>query len=235
MTSTPLTPPVPEAWNRSPADASPREILRWAVQTFPSGELVLSTSFGVGGIVLIHLLQEEGIRLPVIFVDTLHHFPETVELAEVVRRRFDLDLRVVKPAPDLAAFEATHGARLWERDVDRFHRITKVDPMAEALSGSVGWITARRRDQSETRARLPLVEPGRTGGRTKINPLAFRTEKEIWALVRAHDLPYNPLHDQRYRSIGDAPLTVPVDQDEDERAGRWRGSERTECGLHLRL
>lgn len=227
-----------------PAGDSPREILRWACGEFPAGGLVVSTAFGVGGIVLIHMLHEEGLRLPVVFIDTLHHFPETLGLAERVRERYDLDLRVERPAADAKGFERVHGPRLWERDVERFHQVTKVEPMNRALAGVNGWITARRRDQAPSRAQLPVVEQwgnGHLAGRDtspehalrlKINPLAGWSRDRVWAFVRAHDLPYNPLHDRGYASIGDRPLTTPVAPGEDERAGRWRGSERTECGLH---
>lgn len=227
---TPLLSGELEALNARFERAGPGEILRWAADALPGGKLVLSTSFGVGGIVLIHHLAETGLRLPVYFVDTLHHFPETLELAERVRKRYDVDLRILRPAPDLESFEAAHGPRLWEGNVNRFHRITKVEPMARALAGVEGWITGRRRDQSATRAGIPVLEE--TEHRLKINPLAHWTLEEVWAFVRVHELPYNPLHDQGYPSVGDAPLTTPIAPGEDERAGRWRGSGRLECGLH---
>lgn len=209
--------------------ASAVQVLRWAVEHVPPGRLILSTAFGPGGIVVMDLLHREGIRLPVVFIDTLHHFPETLELAERVRRRYDLELRIQRPAPDVATFERVHGSRLWERDVERFHRVTKVEPMERALTGVDGWITARRRDQSRERAALPVLQRGE---RLKLNPIAGWGRERVWAWIREHDLPYNPLHDRGYGSIGDHPLTTPVRPGEDARAGRWRGSSRTECGLH---
>ncbi len=221
----------PEAASRELEGEDPSEVLRWALNAFESGDLVLSTSFGgVGGIALIHMLHQEGARVPVFFVDTLYHFPETLELAERVRERYDLDLQVLRPARDRKAFEAEHGPRLWERDLDRFHRLTKVEPMEEALAGVRGWITGRRRDQSETRRGLPVVEE--RPERVKINPLAAWSGKDVWAFVQVHGLPYNPLHDHGYPSVGDRPLTTPAGPGEEERAGRWRGLERLECGLH---
>jgi phosphoadenosine phosphosulfate reductase len=207
----------------------PREILRWAVGAFPEGTLALSSTFGPGGMALIHLLAEEGIRLPVVFIDTLYHFPETLAHAERVRVHYGLDLRVFRAAESREAFEAVHGPRLWERDEDLFHRLTKVDPMKVALAGITGWINGRRRDQSPTRAALPVVEPN---GRIKVNPLAPWTLDQVWEFVIAKRVPYHPLHDQGYTSIGDEPLTTPVLPGEHERAGRWRGSSRLECGLH---
>ena len=178
---------------------------------------------------LIHLLAEEGIRLPVLFVDTLYHFPETIEHADRVADRYGLDLRTYRPAESRKAFEALHGSRLWEKDEELFHRLTKVDPMHEALQGIEGWVTGRRRDQSATRAALPHVE---LANWVKINPLASWSLEDVWGFVRAHNVPYHPLHDLGYTSIGDAPLTTPIKPGEHERAGRWRGSVRLECGLH---
>jgi phosphoadenosine phosphosulfate reductase len=218
-----------EELNRRYEGADPREILRWAVGALPEGRVAMSSTFGVGGLVLIHLLSEEGIRLPVFFIDTLHHFSETLEHAERVRERYELDLRVHRAAESRAEFEARHGPRLWERDEERYHHVTKVEPMREALEGIDGWISARRRDQSPTRAALPVVE---RSSRIKVNPLASWSLDRVWDFIRRHEIPYNPLHDQGYASVGDAPLTTPVAPGEHERAGRWRGSVRMECGLH---
>ncbi len=209
--------------------AYPTEILRWAEGAIAEGRLAVSSTFGVGGMMLIHLLAEEGIRLPVLFVDTLYHFPETIEHADRVADRYGLDLRTYRPAESRKAFEALHGSRLWEKDEELFHRLTKVDPMHEALQGIEGWVTGRRRDQSATRAALPHVE---LANWVKINPLASWSLEDVWGFVRAHNVPYHPLHDLGYTSIGDAPLTTPIKPGEHERAGRWRGSVRLECGLH---
>lgn len=227
--SVPSTSAEIEELNRRFEDEDPASTLRWAADVFPDGRLALSTTFGIGGMVLLHKLAEQGIRLPVIFIDTLYHFPETVEHAERVSRLYDLDLRIHRAAPTREAFEAIHGPRLWDRDQDLFHRLTKLDPMREALQGIDGWITGRRRDQSPSRARLSILE--RTNW-LKLNPLATWNRKDVWRFIHAHDLPYNPLHDQGYASIGEQPLTTPVAPGEDERAGRWRGSVRLECGLH---
>ncbi len=224
-----LSPREVDARNRRFAGADPREALRWADDALPEGRVALSSTFGVGGMVLIHLLSQEGIRLPVIFIDTLYHFPETLEHAERMRDLYDLDLRVYRPAPSREAFEAVHGPRLWERDAELYHRLTKQDPMRKALREVDGWITGRRRDQSPSRAELPVLERGTW---LKINPLAGWTRDRVWDFIRSHDLPYHPLHDKGYPSIGDAPLTTPVKPGEHERAGRWRGSVRLECGLH---
>jgi phosphoadenosine phosphosulfate reductase len=187
------------------------------------------SAFGPGSAVIFELLQELGARLPVVFVDTLYHFPETLAHVERVRARYDLDLRVVRPAESRLAFEEQHGKRLWERDPDRYQRLTKVEPFQREVVKFDALITGRRRDQSATRADLELVEPGPP---ERVNPLAAWQRADVWSFIRERSLPYNPLHDLGYASIGDAPLTTPVLPGEPERAGRWRGSPRTECGIH---
>ncbi|HEX6368096.1 MAG TPA: phosphoadenylyl-sulfate reductase [Longimicrobium sp.] len=214
------------ALEHAPADY----VLRWTVQTFAADRFALVSAFGPGSAVLIHLLAELGASLPVVFVDTLHHFPETLAHVERVRARYGLDLRVYRPALDRAEIEARHGPRLWERDLELYQQLTKVEPFRRATAELDGWITGRRRDQSGTRGELAVVEGGE---RLRINPLAGWTRQEVWDFIRLHDLPYNPLHDQGYASIGDAPLTTPVRPGEHERAGRWRGAGRLECGIHL--
>ncbi|HET9947629.1 MAG TPA: phosphoadenylyl-sulfate reductase [Longimicrobiales bacterium] len=209
--------------------AEPADIIRWAVDTVGRDRLIVSTSFGPSGMVNLHLLSEIAPEVPVVFIDTLYHFPETLEMADKVRERYGLDVRVYRAAASREEFERLHGERLWERDLDLFHKLTKVEPMERALEGVDGWITGRRRDQAATRAQLKHVERGQ---RIKVNPLAAWTRRDVWSFIYRNDVPYNPLHDRGYASIGEAPLTTPVLEGEDERAGRWRGQGRLECGLH---
>lgn len=223
-------------------------VLRWAVGAVAPGRLALVSAFGPGSLVVVHHAARMGLDLPVIFVDTLHHFPETLEHVERVRERYRLDLRVVRPAPDRAAFEAIHGPRLWERDLERYQQVARVEPFRRAAAHLDGWITGRRRDQGGERSTLPLVEvlppsdsetaapsaapPGIGVRRFRINPLAAWTRAQVWSFILEHRIPYNPLHDRGYPSVGDEPLTTPAAPDEEERAGRWRGTSRTECGIH---
>lgn len=207
----------------------PREAIRWTLQSFDRSRLALVSAFGPGSVVLLHLLDEARERVPVIFIDTLHHFPETLEHVERVRARYGLELRVARPAADRDAFEARHGPRLWARDLGRYQQLTKVDPFRRATAGLDAYFTGRRRDQAATRAGLEVVQPG---ARVRINPLATWTRADVWRFVQGHGLPYNPLHDRGYTSVGDAPLTTPVASGEQERAGRWRGRGRNECGIH---
>lgn len=207
-----------------------RHLLGWAAGSFPPGRLALVSSFGAGGLVLIHLLAELRARLPVVFVDTLYHFPETLAHVERVRAHYEIDLHVFRPAASRAAFETRHGPRLWDRDLDRFHRLTKVEPFRRAVGELHAYITGRRRDQAPTRAQLKTVQ-GESP--LTLNPLATWPRQDVWRFIHTHGIPYNPLHDRGYASIGDAPLTTPIQPGEPERAGRWRGLGRLECGIHV--
>lgn len=205
-------------------------VLRTVAESFEPGRLAVLSAFGPASLVLIHELSELGIRLPVIFIDTLHHFPETLELVELVKERYDLDLRVFRACPTRAEFEERYGTELWKRDLDRYQELSKVEPYRRAIADLDGWLTGRRREQSDGRADLPVVEDG---PKLRINPLSSWTRTDVWRFILDRGIPYNPLHDRGYASIGDEPLTTAVEADEDERAGRWRGLGRTECGIHL--
>lgn len=213
--------------------ASPQEILAWCVSNIPQG-LVQTTSFSV--LAITHMLYRElNHPVPVIFLDTLHLFQETLDIAGKANFVYDLDLHTYRAvgADSREAFAQRYGDRLWERDIEQFYALTKVEPLQRALDelNVRAWITGRRRDQSSTRQSLPIFERAEDG-RLKVNPLANWTKQDLWAYVDQHSVIYNPLHDQGYTSIGDEPLTTPTHVGEDERAGRWRGTEKTECGIH---
>jgi len=219
--------------NEQFAEATPQEILAWCVRHIPQG-LVQTTSFSL--LVVTHMLYRELAHpVPVVFLDTLHLFPETLETAQKAEAAYNLDLHTYRAlgADSAESFARRYGAQLWAENVERFYDLTKIEPLQRALDelGAVAWITGRRRDQSDVRKNLPIFERD-DQGRLKINPLAAWTRKDTWAYVFANDVLYNPLHDQGYTSIGDQPLTTPTAADEDERAGRWRGTEKTECGIH---
>lgn len=213
----------------------PRDILKWTFEHLRN--VVVTTAWQPGGIVILDFLHQLGLRPPVIFVDTLYQFQETLDLAETLQKRYDLDLRVYKPAGLLTEsdFTATHGESLWDRDLDSYQEITKVEPMRRAMreTGAQAWISGRRRDQGGDRTDLPILEAA--GDRIKVNPLAAWTRKEIWGHILSNGIPYNPLHDQGYPSIGDRPLTEKADASEGERSGRWKGRGKTECGIHTNL
>jgi phosphoadenosine phosphosulfate reductase len=216
--------------------AHPREILAWCVKHIPNG-LVQTSAFNVDDIVITDILYRDLKRsVPVIFLDTLHHFPQTLELVAKAKDLYNLDLKVYKilDVDSREAFAAKYGEALWDTDITQFHHLTKIEPLQRSLAelNTVAWITGRRRDQATTRADMPVFElDGKQ--RLKVNPLASWTRKESWAYVFEHDVIYNPLHDQGYPSIGDEPITTPVAEGEDERAGRWRGTGKTECGIHI--
>ncbi|MDJ0619963.1 MAG: phosphoadenosine phosphosulfate reductase [Calothrix sp. MO_192.B10] len=216
--------------------AHPREVLAWSVENIPTG-LVQTSAFNVDDIVITDILYRElKQQTPVIFLDTLYHFPQTLELVSKIVKVYNLNLKVYK-TPDINSreeFAAKYGEALWDQDIAQFHQITKIEPLQRGLQelNTVAWITGRRRDQAVTRANMPIFELDNQG-RMKINPIATWTRKETWAYVAEYGVIYNPLHDQGYPSIGDEPITTKVTTGEDERAGRWRGSQKTECGIHI--
>jgi phosphoadenosine phosphosulfate reductase len=226
-----------ETLNQRFTTAHPQEILSWCVENIPVG-LVQTSAFNVSGMVIMHLLHREVKPIPpvpVVFLDTLHHFPETLALVRQAQAEYGLDLRIYKAfeVDSREAFAQCYGEALWETDIDKFHYLTKKEPLARSLQelGATAWITGRRRDQSKIRSGVPVLEIDQHQ-RLKINPLASWSRDDTWAFVHQHKVLYNPLHDQGYPSIGDQPTTTPVKQGEDERAGRWRGTNRTECGIH---
>jgi len=216
----------------------PRDVLTWCVENFSTG-LVQSSAFNVNGMVIMHMLYQElrvAQPIPVLFLDTLHHFPETLELVRKATDAYNLNLKVYK-VPDVdsrEAFAERYGEALWHRDIDKFYQLTKIEPLERGLNElrTVAWITGRRRDQSLTRIQMPIFGLDKKQ-RLKINPLATWTRKEVWNYVAEHNVIYNPLYDQGYASIGDQPTTTPVNEGEDERAGRWRGISKSECGIHI--
>lgn len=218
--------------------AHPIEILSWCAANLPQG-LVQTSAFNVDDLLITDILYRQlqpAQPVPVLFLDTLHHFPQTLELVEKAKQIYALNLQVYK-VPNLntrAEFAAHFGEALWEQDISRFHHVTKIEPLQRGLQelGAIAWITGRRRDQAATRAEMPILELD-AQGRLKVNPLANWTRNQTWAYVMEHGVVYNPLHDQGYASIGDEPITAPVREGEDERAGRWRGTGKTECGIHL--
>ena len=227
-----------EELNQRYNTAHPREVLAWCVENIPTG-LVQTSAFNVDDLVITDILYRDlkpATPVPVMFLDTLHHFPQTLELLAKAKDLYNLNLQIYK-TPDIdsrEAFAAQYGDALWDKDIQQFHYLTKIEPLQRGLSelNTVAWITGRRRDQATTRADMPIFELDNQG-RMKVNPIASWTRKETWKYVHEHGVIYNPLHDQGYPSIGDEPITTPVAEGEDERAGRWRGSGKTECGIHI--
>jgi phosphoadenosine phosphosulfate reductase len=211
--------------------APPEAVLRWAVEEF-GPDVALATGFGAEGCVLVAMLSEVSKGARVFYLDTDLLFPETYALKDRLEARYGVRFERRATWLSLGAQAEEHGERLWERRPDLCCQLRKIEPLRQMLNGLRAWITAIRREQSPARANVGIVERDAKFGLIKINPLAGWSSRDVWNYIARHDVPYNPLHDHGYPSIGCAPCTTPVQIGEDPRAGRWRGTERTECGLH---
>ncbi len=199
------------------------DILRWASETY-GARLTFATGFGAEGCAIIDLVARHRLPIDLFTLDTGVLFPETYELWRRLEAKYGVAIRAVRPA------QIVDG--LWIHDPDRCCDQRKVQPLREALVGFDAWITAIRRDQTPERATARVVEQDKKFGLVKINPLVAWTHDEVWAHLYAHDVPFNPLHERGYPSIGCQPCTSAVVPGENLRAGRWRGSVKKECGLH---
>jgi phosphoadenosine phosphosulfate reductase len=227
-----LTPEDYDRLNEELSGKDALDIVRWAFQQY-GDDLVYSCSFGAEAMVLLDLISQVKPDAPIVFLDTNVHFPETYALIDRVRERYPrLRIDMVQPELTLAEQAAAHGEALWERDPDLCCQIRKMDPLRRAIAGKTAWFSGLRREQSPTRAHLRFVNPDHNFAKVKICPLIHWKLDEIWMYIRTFQLPYNPLHDQHYPSIGCMHCTRPVQPGEDERAGRWAGLSKTECGLH---
>jgi phosphoadenosine phosphosulfate reductase len=194
------------------------------------GRVAVVSSFGTESAVLLHLVASADPTVPVVFVDTLKMFPETLAYRDQLTRQFGLvNSTVVQPLPDVIAAKDDNGLR-WSWDPDGCCEIRKVEPLKRAKQGLDTWISGRKAFQSVTRQNLPRFEIEE--GRLKLNPLGDWTKDDLEAYFAAHDLPRHPLEAQGYLSVGCAPCTSVVKPGEDPRAGRWRGWDKVECGIH---
>lgn len=229
-----VAPAISDEWTDVQArleGATPREVLQWAVERFYP-RLTMATAFGPEGCVLLHLLSEIEPRVRVFNLDTGYQFPETLELRDRIAKRYGIEVEMVRPETTVAEYEARHGGPLYVANSDQCCYDRKIVPLRRALVGYEAWITAIRADQSAQRAATPLVAPDPKFGLVKVNPLLNWTKRDVWAFIVTHKVPYNPLHDRGYPSIGCWPCTRAVSAGDDERAGRWAGQAKTECGLH---
>ncbi len=227
------TPPIGDLGALSIAleTAEPVEVLRWAVERY-SPRLTFATGFGPEGCVLIDLIGRHNLPIDLFTLDTGLLFPETRELWTKLENRYGVTIRGVSPVQTVNEQAATHGDKLWERLPDRCCTLRKVFPLRAELSKVDAWVTALRREQTRERADAAIVEWDEKFEIAKINPLVRWTKSDVWAHLKAHDVPYNRLHDKGYPSIGCTHCTTAVHNGEDDRAGRWRGTVKTECGLH---
>jgi phosphoadenosine phosphosulfate reductase len=209
------------------------DVIALAVETLFRDRVALVSSFGAESAVLLHLLSEVDPNVPVIFLDTGRLFAETLEYRTLLTGRLGLtDVRSVTPDPERLAANDPHRA-LWMTKPDLCCHIRKTEPLARALRGFDAWFTGRKRFQNSIRSDLNLFEAD--GERVKINPLANWSAADLKAHAARYDLPEHPLVSKGYPSIGCVPCTSRVQPGEDQRAGRWRGLEKTECGIHVPL
>ena len=207
------------------------ELLQWAAQEFGEN-LCVTCSWQKQSSVLVHMLTTLGLKPAIVELDTHLFFRESYETRQRLVEKYDLTL-VQPEIPSIAEQHKAEGPNLWESDPDRCCHIRKVEPLIEALQPYGAWVSGIRRDQSPSRAGIKKVQWSERYELYKLHPLADWDEKRVWTYIVSNDIPYNPLHDAGYRSIGCMPCTRPIQTDEEERAGRWAGSDKLECGLHL--
>lgn len=209
----------------------PEDILAWACDHVGT-KLAFATGFGAEGCVLVDVIARAHLPIDIFTLDTGLLFGETHELWRRLESRYGISIRAVRPAQTVSEQTSTHGPELWHRDPDRCCALRKLEPLRAALGKLDGWITAIRREQTAERSAAAVVEHDRRFGLIKVNPLAAWTTDQVWAHLYLHDVPVNALHERGYPSIGCEPCTSPVIPGEALRAGRWRGTSKTECGLH---
>ncbi|HEY7636267.1 MAG TPA: phosphoadenylyl-sulfate reductase [Gemmatimonadales bacterium] len=227
-----------EAIQRSAVDenSSPEAIVSWVLDRFAGRELVVTTSFGMEGCALIDMVARHGRSVPVVYLDTMFLFPETLALRDRLVARYPhlrFENRGTTLTPEQQ--EISHGPELWRRNPDACCRLRKVEPMRRALQGVDVWVTALMRSQSPARASIKAVEWDWRYQLLKVSPLAGWDRARVWDYVQRHDVPYNELHERGYPTIGCTHCTMAVPgsrPDTYSRAGRWAGTEKTECGLH---
>lgn len=212
----------------------PQDVLKDAIKRF-APKIVVACSFGAEDVVLVDMVHRIDSSIPLFYLDTDFLFPETYETRDRIIRQYALQpAQVIQVqsllTPDQQA--AQHGPALWSTEPDRCCQLRKVEPLTRVLKGYDAWITGIRRDQSPTRANAGLIEWDGKFQLVKVNPLARWTWADVWTYIKVYEVPYNPLHDQNYPSIGCTHCTAPVAPGEDPRAGRWKTFTKTECGLH---
>jgi phosphoadenosine phosphosulfate reductase len=215
--------------------ASPQVVLRWAVEQFHPN-LLMATAFGAEGCCIIHMLAEIQPTVTLINLETGYQFPETMALRERILSRYGMIVEYIRPETTITEYEALHNGPLYTTKPDQCCHDRKVLPLRKAMAhyNPAAWISAIRKDQTDNRATsASLVQWDAKFNVIKVNPLLNWTKKEVWKFITDHDVPYNPLHDAGYPSIGCWPCTRAVQPGEDDRAGRWARQAKKECGLHV--
>lgn len=218
-----------EESNQHLESASTRERLEWAWETF-EGEIVATSSFQTQSVPLLHMISETVPELPVVFLDTGFHFPETLAFRDRLEDAFGLDVRSETNRLGHEAFLQRYG-RLYRDDPDLCCHLNKVEPLQRVLDDVDAWISGVRRDQTDSRSDTPVFGLKREG-LYKVCPMVEWTGKDVDVYIQEHDLPRHPLSDEGYESIGCAPCTECPSSEENERSGRWADEDKEECGLH---
>jgi phosphoadenosine phosphosulfate reductase len=211
---------------------SPQRVLTWAFETF-GNDVAISSAFGAEGMVLIDMASRLRKDFRVFTIDTEFLFPETYSLIDKIEQKYGIKIERVFSLLSPEEQERAHGAALWARNSDQCCTLRKIEPLRRKLSELGAWITSIRRDQTSFRKDACRIEWDTKFGLVKVNPIADWTSKQVWQYLHAHGVPYNSLHDQNYPSIGCTHCTRAIRRGEDPRAGRWPGTGKTECGLHV--
>ena len=217
-------------------DATEQTLTRIAAEFSPA---VFASSLAAEDMVLTDMILKAKLPIGIFSLETGRLHQETLAVLDKVKAHYDHDITLYRPQPEaVAAYVEQHGLNAFYDSVEMRReccRIRKVEPLGRALAGNKAWVTGQRRAQSTTRAELHVQEEDAAHAMTKFNPLADWSEEDVWAYIRANDVPYNALHDQGYPSIGCEPCTRAVQPGEDVRAGRWwwENPDSKECGLHM--
>jgi len=212
----------------------PQDVLAYALGRY-APRIILACSFGAEDVVLVDMLHRLDPRFPLFYLDTDFLFQETYQLRDRIVEKYGLvpeQVIQVKAMLTPEAQAAQFGDALWARDPNQCCRIRKVDPLGRVLAGYDAWITGIRRDQAPTRANAGIIEWDGQFNLVKVNPLARWTHDDVWTYIRIHEVPYNPMHDRNYPSIGCTYCTAPILPGEDPRSGRWKNQGKVECGIH---
>ncbi|WP_425400355.1 phosphoadenylyl-sulfate reductase [Aeoliella sp.] len=212
--------------------ATPEEIVAWGAERFGNG-LTMATAFGPEGCLILSILAQVAPKTYVFNLDTGYQFQATLDLRDRIAEKYGLEVDMLQPELTVPEYEAQHGGPLYNTNPNQCCFDRKIKLLHRGLAGRSAWMSGIRRDQSADRAQAAIVGWDKKFNLVKISPLANSTKKDVWTRIVKEDVPYNPMHDQGYPSIGCWPCTRAVtDGETDERAGRWSGTAKTECGLH---
>ncbi|MEM9701569.1 MAG: phosphoadenylyl-sulfate reductase [Planctomycetota bacterium] len=211
--------------------ATPDEIIAWAHDRYAPG-LAMGTAFGPEGCLMLSLIPRIAPTTWVFNLETGYQFQQTLDLRDRIAAKYGVEVELLQPELSVPEYEAAHGGPLYRTEPDRCCHDRKIKVLERAARGRTAWMSGIRRDQSPVRAKQPIVAWDRKFGLVKVSPMANATKSDVWRRILAEGVPYNPLHDQGYPSVGCWPCTRRADDGADERAGRWADREKTECGLH---